>query len=1135
MKPTAHIAKPVVASKIGRFVALRGLRRVPGSGASSRGLAVMSFMARSLVSLCVLAALFAFTTAGVAQAEAPRLISDGSFPATLPEGVAVDNSSGTSSGDVYVAALFSSEINKFDASGSSLISPPSPFGEGGFSGAAINPTNGDVYVLTDLPNEHGNVEIDTFDPNTGALVGTPLEVPASSNLSGFFTVVQIGVDAVGDVYVPVAPQNEVLEYSESKTEPGKWEVIKTFTGDASAGALKGPTGVAVDSAGNLWVADTGNNRIEELSPADTQLAQIKSEGVQDGIALDGHGDVLAIDKNGVDFCGSVENAPPCSHLVEYNSTGVQIADAGAGSFETGPGPQLPPMVAVSQAKDLVYVSDAKGEKVWIFALPTAPRVENELSAEVTTSEAKLGALINPGGIETSYRFEYGTTTAYGQSVPFPEGSVGEGLTSHTVWAAASGLAPGTTYHYRVVATNELSPAGVVGEDHTFTTESAAQAACPNEQFRGGFSGVLPDCRAYELVTPATKTSVQIEGGAPSAEGNAFTFLTHESLPGAPTGGNSYVATRGSGGWSSEDMIPLESYSSASCDSHSNVVEGFSDDMSRALLGFGGGSRATDTGAVEAQGCNSEGLQVVPGEPVGYENLLLRDNATGAFRLVNAPESGLSPVPADAHFRGASADLSHVVFSEFAALTRDALAPVLGGVEDLYEWDEGALRLLTVLPGEVPAQGSLAQPPSGVSVLETRSPAMSVDGSHILFTSGGALYVRIDGERTIQVDKKQGGPGPSGGGAFQALSSDGSTVLFTDENQLTPGSTAAAGQPDLYECVLPEGASSCELTDLTVAEAGEHADVQYVSAFGSQDSSHVYFVAKGVLAEDAQSGQENLYVWDGSTTRLIATLSGGEDGAGAGVSPDGTWFAFDSDKSLTGYDNTLPKVGAAKAGAAEEIFLYSVGSGQVVCASCNPSGEVPIGGGGARVAASALRPLSDGGRVFFDTNEALVPSDTNNQMDVYEYEDGGQSLISSGTSPRASTFQGASESGDDAFFQSRQQLVPQDDTGEEARVIYDAHVGGGFPAPAAPSPCTTADACRVPVAPLPSVFGAPASATFSGAGNLAPPPAAPAVKPKAKALTCKKDFVKKKVKSKSRCVRKPTRKARKAAHTKKRGH
>ena len=69
-----------------------------------------------------------------------------------------------------------------------------------------------------------------------------------------------------------------------------------------------------------------------------------------------------------------------------------------------------------------------------------------------------------------------------------------------------------------------------------------------------------------------------------------------------------------------------------------------------------------------------------------------------------------------------------------------------------------------------------------------------------------------------------------------------------------------------------------MTDLTVAKAGEHADVLRVIGLGSHDSSHVYFVAKGVLAtntreytnsegktvvEGAQAGRENLYLWNGS--------------------------------------------------------------------------------------------------------------------------------------------------------------------------------------------------------------------------------------------------------------------------------
>ena len=85
-------------------------------------------------------------------------------------------------------------------------------------------------------------------------------------------------------------------------------------------------------------------------------------------------------------------------------------------------------------------------------------------------------------------------------------------------------------------------------------------------------------------------------------------------------------------------------------------------------------------------------------------------------------------------------------------------------------------------------------------------------------------------------------------------------------------------------------------------------------------------------------------------------------------------------------------------------------------------------------------LTDAGQVFFETTEALVPSDTNGQLDVYEYEGGGVHLISSGTSSFESNLEDVSESGDDVFFRSDQQLVPQDNQ-EGQIVIYDARVDG----------------------------------------------------------------------------------------------
>jgi DNA-binding beta-propeller fold protein YncE len=1158
--PTEPTAKPASTPKTGRFATLRGLLQAQGSGALARGL-----VAAPLVALCVLLTL----AAAAARAEPPRLIPDGKFSAheAFPVGVAVEGS-----GDLFVSSFTGITLNEFlpstvvklDPSGN-LLSPPSPFGSAHYFGVAVSPANGDVYVL----GEEGGLNLPAtpamifvYDPSTGAPVSS-FEVPASRNFAGVFTDVEIAADSAGNVYVPNPPANEVLKYSPSGT------LLKTFTG-SGAGALKEPTGVAVDSSGNLWVADSANNRIVELDSSGAPVevngkpVEIKSEGVW-SVALDGHGDVFALLENGADPCG--EQRSPCVHLVEYGSEGGQLADVGAGSFGEVGG-EVPQrffsMVAVDQASGRVYVTDAHKEAVWVFVAPTAPVIARELTAEIGTSEAKLGALVNPGGIAASYRFQYGTTTEYASSTPSPEASVGEGLKSRAVWASASGLAPGTTYHYRVVATSELGT--VYGPDQTFTTLSAEQAACPNEQLRGGFSLRLPDCRAYELVTPPAKNSSQFDADGfayksmAATDGQALTLRTSEPRPAAPAGGQYYVGTRGAAGWVAEGIMPIESYDGAICQDDI-VAYAYSDQLTRDVIEVGGGSRASSRAFPEnPEACNPEGLQVVSGEPVGYENMLVRDNATGTYRLVNLTPSGVTP--ADAHFQAASADLSHVIFTETSPLAEGARY----GVENLYEWDEGALRLLSVLPDGTAVPGSLAaktpkvEPNNEDLSVPEHKDVISSNGSHVLFTYAGALYDRIDGRRTVQIDEQQGGSGPGGGGSFKAATSDGSNVFFLDESKLTAGSTAAAGEPDLYQCALPVGASKCELADLTVAPAGEHADVLHLTPLGSKDSSDLYFTAKGVLAankreytdaegktvvEEARRGEPNLYLHQDGTTTFIATLPPHAPTGGLGeefsgqTSPDGTWFTFESIKSLTGYDNVTPSRRPAM-----EQFLYSVASGQLVCASCNPTGEPPVDGGGighpSRGPEAEFRTrhrLTDAGQVFFETADALVPSDTNGTGDVYEFQDGRPSLISSGTSSSGSILEDVSESGSDVFFRSTQQLVPQDNQ-EGLIVLYDARVAGGFAEPSSPPPCTTADACRQAPAPQPLIFGAPSSQTFSGVGNLAPggraPSPKPAVKPKPKTLKCRKGFVRRRIKRKTVCVRNKARKASRSVHANRTG-
>lgn len=1032
---------------------------------------------------------------GVARAEVPRLVSNGNFASEGGLGVAVDQSSG----DVFVTGFLTGNAitgfnpgrsEKFDVS-NKLLSPPSPFAEGANYGAAVNPTNGDLYVAS------LSGEIDTYDPNTGVLLSS-FAVPSfgTSFEELIENLAQLATDSAGNVYVANAPGNEVLEYSPTPTVVGGVAVpLQTFTG-SGAHALSGPTGVAVDSSGDVWVADDGNNRIEEFGPTGAFLNEFASEGVR-ALALDGQGDVLAVVDNSVDFCGAVE--APCAHLVEYSASGVQLADVGAGDFGVAGTKSFArafTMVAVNEASGRVYVTDGENNLVWVFQPPVAPVLGKELAVEVGTGEAKLGALVNPGGAEASYRFEYDTREygegegPHGVSVPFPEGSVGQGLSSRTVWASASGLAPGTTYHYRVIVTNGLGR--VVGGDQTFTTETVAQASCPNEQLRGGFSAGLPDCRAYEVVTPSNKESAQpdpVPAFYPPAEpgesvettnlaardGNRFSFVSVEVLPGSQSAGLYYVASRGVSGWSSQDVMPLQAYNGDRCPDKglegTGGVDAYSADLSTVVLRVG------------SFGFDCRGgipVEVVRGEPLDTENLLMRDNVTGAYQLIDVTPPGVTATE-PVGFVAASADGSRVIFEELAKLTPDALNNVM----NMYEWSEGVVRLLTVLPDRTRVSGASFA-------------GISADGSDVLFTVGGDLYMRVDGERTVRVDQPRGGSGPGGGGSFVGATADGSRVFFTaDASAGLTSDTVAGSGTNLYVYEVGTGGLS-DLTPVGDAKAGLEGI--------SEDGAYVYFSEETALTgsqsnqfgETAQDGKANLYLDHDGTLTFIA-----HEGVRVGrLSPNGEFFVFDGQGG---------------------IDLYSASSNHISCASCNPDGEP----GGASLG-HAPHSVSNTGQVFFETTEALLPSDTNGQMDVYEYGNGGLHLISTGTSSTESVLLDSSESGNDVFFLTRQKLLPQD-TNEEALSIYDARVDGGFPETAIPPACTTADACRSAPTPQPAIFGEPTSQTFSGIGNLTSSEAKAKAKPRAKTVRCKKGFVRKK----SRCVKRSGRKAKKSAHANKR--
>jgi hypothetical protein len=793
--------------------------------------------------------------------------------------------------------------------------------------------------------------------------------------------------------------------------------------------------------------------------------------------------------------------------------------------------------------------------------------------------------------------------------------------------------------------------GAVGASPALAGEGCTNEARRVEQ-RATY---LPDCRAYEMVSPPSFETVSFYGNglervgyeaSISGDRMAFELTQAPSPPGSATGGPNFLSTRGSNGWVTEDEIPPQStVAEAFC----SPIIFYSPDLSKSVLADGGG---WGEGYTQHE-CGHDEPLLVPGEPEGAQNLFLHESGTSAetgfYRLLNLTPPGVAT--ADAWFQAGSADLSHILFNSALRLTPGAPSPGPGIAfdENLYEWAGGTLRLVTILPDGKPVWGLLvgaaqtasneykgSNPQAGQNTGSgSFTHALSADGERVFFYAGvhvshnqgkiqnpyyagGHLYLRENAAReptangecsqaeptkacTIQIDALQGGAGGTDEPHFQWATPDGSKAFFTDESRLTKDSTAAPGKPDLYEYDLEKPAGQ-RLTDLTV-NMSEPADVQGLSGI-SDDGAYVYFVAVGALSGEQENserakalpGKPNLYLRHAGTTTFIATLEapvevkgGVEEGQvhqqdfcdwssysnpggwtfvfgglnigsscmSARVSSNGGFLAFNSVRSLTGYDNAVAK--PEKPGELDhEIFLYEAATGKLHCASCDPRGAPPtatahtgdpripppmlatnfgpFGTEGTYVPGYLTRSLSETGQVFFSTSNALVPADTNGVIDVYEYEGGQLHLISSGASAGESSFEDASVSGNDVFFNTRQAFVPSDTN--NAMSLYDARVGGGFISSAEAGPggeverpaCTSVEACKPPLSE-PPVQQFAASSAFSGPGNIVVAPGAPSQNgEEAKKPSCRKGFGRVNVHGKSVC-----RRARRHGKPRKPGH
>jgi hypothetical protein len=1146
------------------------------------------------------------------------------------QGIAVDNSReplDSAAGDVYVADTRNRVVDQFTAEGAFAgleIKGTCPHAGQCASGEVIPFPSGLSGVAVD---SKGNLWVSAGEKlvyefsDTGAF---EKEVPI-----GIYPRVGLGVDTTGGLYIvnegrgvskyPAGSGEQVFEFGlpayALAVVPNSNDVL---VDQGSRVTLYGPFaepsgspplevspseglfesyGAALNATSEnktVYASERGADQVTILdsvkfpTPTTEQPSQIKETAATLHGTVDTEGKEVTECRFEYELESSFGNEPFYSEQLPCEQTPAEINALSKGGTE--PVAVSAELSGLSARKNYHYrlsVSDPTDTRVGSgVALYTfgAPSVEEETVPSVTSTGATVRASLGAGGMQTSYSLEYGMSAGYGSSTQ--EVDVGSPEYPISVQVSLNGLTAGVEYHFRVVATNSLGVSD--GSDSTFVTPGAT----------GSTASILPDGRVEEIVssTSGSQSVYDPTVGEPNeshedltgvfgreraaAGGDSVAFLGEPSAEGGNGAfgrgqANQLMATRGSTGWTAQDITP-EATGAAT------VYEYFSPDLVDGII------------ASEI--------------PVGSTPPALRPHCFGLYKGVAGSGNYLalySEVEARGEcgypqFGGMSADGSHVLFSTPAALTPgslpgDANHPKANEEDNLYVSVGGDLDQINILPNgetETSPDASFGAPSVEEEWFPDLSNVISADGSRVFWTSSDytpdfsgrlkhvprALYVRENASMpqspigrggecadssdacTVQVDSGEhacvlAGRCGSGGGRFWGASADGSRVFFSDCAKLTANSTAVPGEGctgptgnDLYEYDVETG----KLTDLTIDPNGDSlgADVQGVLGT-SESGGYVYFIADGVLASGATQGSRNLYLWHDGETSFVGVLLNADNNLsplfGSRAAPRGDWrgsmgertaevtsdghnLVFTSASRLTGYDNH----------GLREVFVYDAPSGDLVCASCNTSGAPPS------VSSSAIGAYlpttysffgsafmersisSDGSRVFFDTSQPLVPQDVNGLQDVYEWERGGAGscpapaskgciyLLSGGQSSDNAYLLDSDATGENVFLTSREKLVPQAN-GKIA--LYDARVDGGFPEAAAA--CTGTGCQGVP--PAPPIFATPSSATFNGVGNFSPPAKVAAKPPLKRAARCKRGFVKKR----GRCVRK-TRKAKRSA-------
>jgi hypothetical protein len=408
-----------------------------------------------------------------------------------PEDLSIDQENG----DIYVIDTGTQKLERFDSShtpknfttgpdaGTNAI--PGTFASPSSDQVAIDssagPAKGDIYVTEEI----GSSQVNIYGSG-GELLSTTSIVPET-------TICGVATDPAGNLYVGQSGTFAIPEYTPTAnpvTASDRVAVLQN-RGHTFSGCY-----IAADSLGNVYS--------EARVDGDGPVVRLNDEGIQQetiGGITDAH--AIAVDPTDNDLLIDEGN-----EVVEFDSSGNRVGSFGTNGESRGIAVDGDPS---SPSFGDVYVSNATTGKIDVFGpLIPAPEVSTEPATDLTATSATLNGTVDPGGAPVAEcRFEYGTSTSYGQSLPClrdDNGStdLGSGDSAVPVHAEISGLPLLTPIHFRLLASSD-----------------GVNFANGGDQHFHGF-GFLPG-------TAGLDSSIENEDGSPATQAGSHPYAASVSL------------------------------------------------------------------------------------------------------------------------------------------------------------------------------------------------------------------------------------------------------------------------------------------------------------------------------------------------------------------------------------------------------------------------------------------------------------------------------------------------------------------------------------------------------------------------------------------------------------------------------